>query len=177
MAGITITGKEVGPDGKPQTDFVPRGADYTVFTIPEESVVREGKASGGAIALELDPGKYRIKVRKHELMGVGGNIRYIANWERFFYVGMDEATWRNIRYMRPKWVSAVNTSDGPRYRCKLPGCQEVNMSQWGAMIHEMKDHFGIDPLKATLEEVENQTSAALPVSPTPKMRMSTNQGA
>jgi hypothetical protein len=35
----------------------------------------------------------------------------------------------------------------------------------------MQDHFGLDPLKATAEDLERGTSAALPMSPKPNYTM------
>lgn len=170
MASITITGKEPDDKGVPREDWVPKKADYTVFSVPEETVIVDSVCSeGGAIHLDLTPGKYRIKVRRWLM--AEGKIQYICNWERFFYVGMDEKTWKRIRFMRPRWVAITHTTNGLRYKCTLPGCSEYNAGKWGALLHEMQDHFGLDPMKATDEDLDRGSSASLPMSPKPEYTM------
>lgn len=121
--------------------------------------IAKGTASR-SIALDLDPGKYFIKVTKFTPDGIGN-----VCWGQEFFVDMDEETFRRIQGMRAKWVETVHTTEGPRHRCTIPGCSEVNMSPFGAVIHEMKDHFGIDPLEAGDEEMEEVLSSPLAAQP------------
>lgn len=154
MPSVIITGKE--PIKNPETrqmepgkDFVPRRARYKVYTIPEEHCVRSGIAAGGSIALDLDVGKYRVKVVKHTESGVGN-----VNWGREFLVGLDEAQWLRLKALKPKWVRVRQTTDGVKWKCTMPGCEEDSLTKQSAVMHEMQDHFGINPLEASDEDLE-----------------------
>ena len=144
MAGVLIA-------GAPGTsERIPRGSRYRVYAISgkEELLVAAGTGSK-SIALDLDPGKYRIKVTRYSQDGYTN-----VNWGREFLVDMDEATFRKISSLKPKWVKRSMTTDGPRYRCTLPGCDVANMSVYGAVMHEFDDHFKMDPLKTGIEDLE-----------------------
>ena len=172
MASVTITGREPGPDGTPREDFVPKRAQYSVYSIPEETCITEGECeAGGLIQLDLSPGKYRIKVRKHRM--AEGKAEFICNWERFFYVGMDEKIWKRVRFMRPRWIELMHTTKGPRYKCTLPGCSEYNTGKWGALLHEMRDHFNLDPMTATYEDLDRGAAPAPAAQKLPDYEMPT----
>lgn len=164
MAGVIITGKEEGPDGKPGKHFVPRHARYRVETVPDARVVAKGTASG-SVALDLDPGKYRIKVTKYVPVPDTNQQACLANWEHYFYVGMTEQMWNRIRFLQPRWVDMMHTTDGVRFKCTF--CGDVNMSKQGALLHEYKDHFGIDPMEATDEEMDAAAIGQNKVNPIP----------
>lgn len=145
MPSVVITGKEDGAK-----NFVPRRARYKVYSIPDEFVVTGGVSTSKSITLDLDPGKYRIKVWKHG----------VANWGQEFLSGMNEAEFKVLSSRKPKFVKVSFTTEGVRWSCTL--CQEQNMTHHGAVKHEWMDHFGIDPLKVSEEDIDDILMSAAP---------------
>lgn len=148
MPSVVITGKE---DGK--SNFVPRRSRFKVYSIPDEYVVTSGTSTSKSITLDLDPGKYRIKVWKHG----------VANWGQEFLVGMDADEFKVLASRRPKFVKVSFTTEGVRWACKL--CPEQNMTHHGAVKHEWMEHFGIDPLKVSEEDIDDILSSSAPSGP------------
>lgn len=113
--------------------------------------LREQVAAGetdGPFAINLDPGTYRVKVIGPATMGQYPEVM----WMEELVVGNDEVI-KRFRHAQPKWARAIQTSQGARWRCTMMDCGQESTSAVGAYIHEMKDHFNMDPEKATAEEV------------------------
>ena len=154
MAGYIVTGEAV--DESTRTHFIPRHARYSVFSCPDEYQVVKGTANGKSIALDLDPGKYRIKIVKPG----------VCNWGKVFFVEMTEPEWKRLETRKTRWAKVSHTTQGIRWTCKL--CSETNMTKHGAIMHEFRDHLGIDPLQATDEEVDDALGSAQPMGGVPK---------
>ena len=123
-----------------------------MFTIPDEFVVEEGHSTSKQITLDLDDGKYRIKVYKQG----------VANWGQEFLVGLTEAEYKVLSSRKPKHVKVVFTSEGVRWQCKL--CDNHAMTGHGAIKHEWIEHFGLDPTKINEEDLDDLLSTSAPTS-------------
>lgn len=114
-----------------------------MFSLPDELPVKKGETSGGSITLDLDAGYYRIKVVKP----------HVSNWEYRFYHGMTADEWKILKSRKPRWVHPVfGTDSNARWKCTQ--CSEVSMTEQGHIMHEWRDHLGLDPLRASEEEIE-----------------------
>lgn len=128
--------------GDPNQGGIPRKAKVRIESLPDRQPVFTGVASG-AVYLDLDPGKYIASVVK--MTGTNqsrdlDNCSYVTE----FYHEVDEAAWKELQSIRPKLARVVNTSEGPRYRCRVPGCNDSEFTSIvGSVMHEVTDHFGI----------------------------------
>jgi hypothetical protein len=141
VPSITITGEETGRD----ECYIPDDSRYRVYSLDDEIRVDEGTASE-SVTLNLDLGGYRIKVSRRSAEGIGN-----VNWGHEFYIGMTEAQFKRIRGMKPRWIKAIMGTDSALYKCSL--CTKKSTTRPAAVIHEMKEHFGVDVLTATDREL------------------------
>ena len=140
MALHTITRQE----GE-SSHFIPRRARFSVYTVPDCHLVQRGTTAGKEIHLDLDPGRYRVKIVKNG----------VCNWDTEFLVGLTETQYKVLNARKVKHAKIMLTTEGVRYRCKVGSCQEQNMTTIGAIMHEWEAHYHLDPLKATPEEIED----------------------
>lgn len=79
----------------------------------------------------------------------------VCNWDTEFLVGLTETQYKVLNSRKVKHAKVMLTTEGVRYRCRVGSCQEQNMTTIGAIMHEWEDHYHLDPLKATPEEIED----------------------
>lgn len=164
MAFITIGEDEA------KGERIPADAVFTLVSVEAKGgskhglseVILRGRATE-SIGVNLDPGFYRLKVNALN----SDNEEDRVLWRRDIKVGMeDEAAYRKLKSMKPKWAKPINTSDGARWNCKFPGgCNYKATSIIGSVMHEFKAHLAMDPLKQGVtpakvkEAVEKATRA------------------
>lgn len=159
MHQLTLTGGET-------TATIPKKAGYIISSLPDEHQITNGLTKSAMSlqqlidSLDLDRGEYYIKVAKHTLDGQGD-----CSFGVTFLYGVTKDQVRRLRGLKPKWVSMKHTTDGPRYKCTLPGCDQFSYTDKEALLHEWEAHFGLDPFESTDEEIAEATSVALPVGP------------
>ena len=156
MAFFTIT------EDAEKGEYIPSDSGFVIVSVAPyggskkgySEVVFQGTATE-SIGVNLDPGVYRIKV-------VGNDAGERVLWGRTFTVGAtNEADVKKLRNMKPKWAKAMNTTQGARWYCKFPGgCDYKATSVMGAVMHEYKEHLGMDPLKAGRSEVKEAVAKA-----------------
>lgn len=151
MALYVITGQEAVTPERPSGHFVPRNARFSVFT-SESNLVKGGKTQGKEIPLDLEDGKYRYKIVKPGVCNFGAE----------FYVGVTPEEWKLLDSRKTSWARVDHTTEGVRWTCKL--CKRTNMTKAGAIKHEWSEHLGLDPLKATDEEIEDALEAPQPMA-------------
>lgn len=142
---VTYQGKE--PWG------IPRHSQIRIDALPELHLTFTAEDVSGAVSVELDPGKYAIKVCNHDKTGINA-----CSYRDEFYVGIDAKSFGRLRFMKPRFSKARMTTEGSRWYCTFPGCDEVSKSQIQQVLHEF-DHFGVD-LVAKLNAGEEQTIRA-----------------
>jgi hypothetical protein len=75
---------------------------------------------------------------------------------------MTAEEWARMESRSLSWAKVDHTTEGPRWTCKL--CKETNMTKAGAIQHEWTKHLGLDPTKATDEDIDDATSAPQPMA-------------
>lgn len=151
---VSITGKEGG-----RKEFIPRRSDYKIWVMPDNYEVRSGTATGKIVLSDLDAGWYRIKVVKRTKVTPDTKRCYVdANWGYEFLVGVTEEEFRRLQGVTLKWVRQVMTTDSmaPTFKCTVENCEEFSQTRIAAVLHQWKDHFNIDPLKASAEELDSK---------------------
>lgn len=151
---IRITGKE----GDEANELL-INTEYKVWTVPDDSLVARGRCVGGAIQLQLGIGRYRIKAKKMQ-KPTAASRKAIAfvNWGYEFIVGCTEAQLRKLESIPLHWQATVMTTEnqGNEIKCGSPGCENIAMTHADAIVHELKEHFRIDPFTASLEVMEKR---------------------
>jgi hypothetical protein len=148
---ITITGKE----GAPENEIL-INSDFKVWTVPDDVPVARGRATG-SIRLQLGIGRYRIKCKKMQRPTAGSKKAIaFANWGYEFIVGTTEQQLRKLESIPLHWQPSVMTTEnaGNEIKCGAPGCENISMTHADAIVHEFQAHFRIDPMTATLEQLE-----------------------
>ena len=153
---------------------IPRGASYRVFSQPENLTIQKGEASR-SIAIDLDPGKYLVVVRKST------GKKSFMKWIKTIYHGMTEAQFEKVQAYQTRFTKGVMTSDGVSYRCQMPGCGFEATSRVGAVLHE-GEHSGVNLLADTtpdamgkVAETAAQVRAVLP-NPVAELRAKVRGG-
>lgn len=120
---------------------IPKKARVRIEALPDKTPVFSGTVSD-ALYVELDPGKYAASVVK--LTGSNG-MRDIDNccYTMEFLHEVSEESWQELKTIRPKLARVINTSEGPRYRCRIPGCDHEGTTPVSALMHEVTDHLGV----------------------------------
>lgn len=131
----------------PKTNFgVPKRAYVRIESLPDQLPVYTGRLrTGGGLAIELDPGKYiasvvRLSGKKQKQMD---DCSYVG----CFYVDVLPEAWEQLKDMTPTLARVINTSEGPRWRCKLApvtGCDFEGTSAIAALLHQVTEHLGIN---------------------------------
>lgn len=100
-------------------------------------VAYEGVASE-AVYVDLDPGKYAYSVvRKSSPPRVDDAI-----YKDEFLHEITEQSWKAIQNFQPRLFKTIHTSEGARWRCLHPLCEDEFTTTTAALLHEM-EHFGI----------------------------------
>lgn len=143
-------------------EFIPSDSGFIIVSVTPHGgskkgyseVVAQGQATE-SIGVNLDPGLYRIKVN-------GNDSGERIMWGRTFTVGVtNDADLKKLRNMKTKWAKAINTTRGARWNCQFPGgCSYSATSVMGAVMHEYKEHLGMDPLKAGRQEIKEAVTKA-----------------
>ena len=161
---VVIKGKEgfvydLGTkENRPRDEWIPRRSEYKVFVMPDEYECRRGIATGQINLSDLDPGWYRIKVKKipkpnMQTRGAKSDV----NWGYEFLVGVTEEEFRRLQGVKLRYARAIMTTEStPEYRCTIENCDEVSMTYIAAILHQWREHFNIDPLKASPEEMDSK---------------------
>ena len=117
---------------------IPRHSKLRIESLPKRHLAFKHPDVHGAAMIELDPGKYVASVCNFDPSGVNA-----CKYTEEFYVGIDEKSFKRLKAMRPRFSRGSLTSEGFRWSCTFPGCDEVSKSEIQQVIHEF-DHFGID---------------------------------
>lgn len=111
----------------------------------------------GTFGLSLDEGNYRLCINS---LATGPEDR--CKWTRDFTVGeYTEEEMKKLNRLKAKWAKPIHMSEGARWNCTYPGCNNSATSHRGAALHEHRDHLGIDPLQATRADVIKATKKAM----------------
>ena len=138
----------------PRYEGIPRHSKVVVLALPKMHLVIEEADASKVIAKDLDPGKYRVTVGKFQELDPNGMC-----YSYDFYHDCDEEMFKKIGSMKPQHTKIMNTSEGPRWRCKILNCDNDATSQFGAVKH-WATHFGVD-VEAAIRENDQATLAKL----------------
>lgn len=134
-------------------EFIPADSEFTLVSVEPRSGSKHGfseiimsSVATGQIGVNLDPGTYRVCV--NSLGSPDPNERF--NWVRTFDVGIEDmAQFKRLKNMTPKWAKTIHATGGSTWNCGFPGgCRHKASSRIGAVIHEYKEHLGMDPMKS-----------------------------
>lgn len=117
---------------------------WTIVTLPQNQIVDSGEATR-SIGLDMDPGKYRIVVS--QLVPTGEGSATVRKWRKDFYHDITPEQFDLLRNSPLRFTKGVMASEGLRYRCQLPGCDQEITSKLAAVVHEA-EHSGVDLLMA-----------------------------
>lgn len=134
---------------------IPPDTNLTIIALPGGAVVIDQKVTR-SFSHDFDPGKYRYCMQKM-IAGRGDNSpTRVVRAEGEFLIDVTEEQWNALADVSPKAARATQTSDGPMWICKVPGCSNKAGTRLAAFLHESRDHFNIDPIKnpERLAEVE-----------------------
>jgi len=151
MPSVTITSQKL-PNGFPsQTSFrlewvsgqVQRKVSATkkANKFKERRLVWTSDDVDFEVTRMLDPGKYVWKAHKYTEEGFD-NFSELGE----LLVGMTEEQWKKISHLKPRAQKPTMTTDGVIFTCGIPGCQKRNRNKIAALLHESKDHYGVDLL-------------------------------
>lgn len=120
---------------------LPRGTEYLVVSIESRKhvMVAAGTCSG-QLPLDLDPGRYRAVFTKTD---PNDPKRILMRHYDEFFVDVTESEFNVLKGLKPKFAKSMQTSDGPRWACKIGGCDFSGMSEYAMVSHEAK-HQGFD---------------------------------
>jgi hypothetical protein len=118
---------------------IPRNTDYHIVALPKHTLVAEGKCSG-ELNVDLDLGHYKVVFNKDD-PNDPKRIAYRYYEEQF--VGVDEKQYALLRGILPKHAKAMQTSEGPRWACKIGGCDFSGMTVYATVAHEA-EHQGFN---------------------------------
>ena len=137
---------------------IPEDTDVRIEALPSRHVVFEGKVTD-SISRNFQPGKY-VYVMEKFIAPREDNVpgRSICTGGEFL-VDVTEEQWLNLWGAKPKMVTAIQTTEGPRMMCTAPGCGKRSETRLAAFLHEAKAHFGINPLKDPHKAVEVEMAA------------------
>lgn len=129
MSVVTLTG--------PPNQKIPRDTYYRIETFGPsvrdgKTLIKEGKCTK-SLSQDLDPGKY-VVVMKHTHVNDPHTTDFY--WYNEFLVDVDEEEWKQLRSMRPKLATTIQSIDGPRWTCPITGCQESTMTPFAMVSHE-----------------------------------------
>ena len=124
-------------EGNPNSGGLPRGSQVRIESLPDRMVVFEGKVHDAAY-LDLDPGKYVYSVvRKSSPPQMSDAI-----YRDEFLHEISEEGWKALQHFKPRLFKTIHTSEGVKWRCLHPLCDEEYTHPTAALIHEM-EHFGV----------------------------------
>lgn len=138
--------EDVNGNQFPATHYgIPKRAHVRLESLPDQMVIYTGKVrAGGPMAIELDPGKYIASVVR---LGPKRTKRFDdCSYIGTFYVDVTPEAWEQLKDMTPTLARVINTSEGPRWRCKLApvtGCEFEGTSAISALLHQVTEHLGI----------------------------------
>lgn len=124
--------------GTARWEGIPKGSRVVVLALPDMKVVIDATNASAVVADDLDPGKYRVNVSKFQEM-----VKEGMTYSYDFYHGCDEEMYKAVSHLRATLVKSIQTSKGPRYRCKVFQCENEATSRFGALKHQAT-HFGVD---------------------------------
>lgn len=130
-------------EGDPAQGGIPKKSMVRIEALPEQTPVFVGKVTE-ALTIELDPGKYIFSVTRlsPKKMKRVDDVCYTGT----FLHEVSEEAWEKLRWMTPTLARVINTSEGPRWRCKLApvmGCDFEGTSPIAALLHQMVEHLGM----------------------------------
>lgn len=120
----------------------------------DRELVWQGDVEGDFVRT-LGEGKYAWSAYRHEQDG----------WDNFkisgeILVGFeDDKQWQLVARMPVKMQKARLTTDGVAFFCEFPGCNKRTTSKTAALLHESKDHYGIDLVKQPTRKAEVDAAA------------------
>lgn len=124
---------------------------YHAVSRPDNRTVATGTVSGKSIAIELDPGHYRIAVSQ---CVASGSRPYSRKWVKDFYHDITPEADALLARSVLKFTKGRMTTDGARYFCQLhSGCSNEATSRVAAILHEA-EHSGVDLLKNPIEPAD-----------------------
>lgn len=148
-------------DSATRTEGFPMDTRFTVFAMPDNRRIWEGKVTGSH-SMHLDEGKY--KWLANSVDEYQPNAVVIERGT--LLVGVDDKTWAKVQLKAPRMARARMTSDGAVWWCGYPDCNRRFTSQPAVVLHE-HDHYGVDlrtkpddPRAAEAEEKLKRDAAA-----------------
>ncbi len=137
---------------------IPSGTRLLVVALPGQQIVVDAFVTR-SFSKDLDPGKYRYVMKKDINGPEDGSPGTCMRVEGEFLIDVTEAQWKRLSGMVPRAARASQTSDGPTWVCKMPGCAEKTQTRLAAFLHEARVHFGIDPLAEPEKLVDLQAAS------------------
>jgi hypothetical protein len=137
MSVLVLKGNPAWPNG------IPRECNARIEVLPSRISVHEWPSVSGSISVDLDPGKYILKITKY--LGTNGEGRNEKlDWQEEFYCDVTEKEWRNLIRLSLVSARSTQTSEGPRFLCQMLGnaCKFKTASQIQMILHEA-EHLGL----------------------------------
>lgn len=134
--------------------FLPRGTRVRIVSHPDGQRVFKVTTARTA-NIELDRGAYEYSIHK-STKGINGKFSQWREVHTIFH-GMTQVEFESLQTRPRRHTKGTVTSEGTRWGCNYPGCEEAGMtSHVAALLHELEDHYGETPVEETEETIHGK---------------------